>query len=56
MGPVFTVNLNKKAFERLCELRDLIQDVTGEWIPLNQVCSTLICQMTIMEDQDEAAS
>lgn len=56
MVPVFTVNLNKEAFDRLCELRDLIQDVTGEWIPLNQVCSTLICQMSIMEDFDEKAS
>lgn len=43
----FTVNLTKEAFDRLCAIRDALEDLTGEWTPLNVVCSSLICQIQV---------
>lgn len=50
MRAVLSVNLTKEAFDRLCEVRDYIFDDTGEWYTLNQICSTLICQVSLPED------
>lgn len=48
--PVYSVNLTKEAFERLCEIRDYLCSELNEFVPLNQVCSTLIMQVVMPED------
>lgn len=43
----FTVNLTKEAFDRLCAIRDHLEALTGEWLPLNAVCSSVLCQINV---------
>lgn len=50
MAPVFSVNLTKEAFERLCEIRDFISDEMNQFIPIHVVCSTLIMQVVMPEE------
>lgn len=44
---VFTLNITKDAFDRLCAIRELVEDTTGEFIPLNDLLSTMIMQMEV---------
>lgn len=44
---VFTVNISKDAFDRLCVIRDLVEDITGENILLNDCLSAMILQMEV---------
>ena len=44
----FTVNLTKEAFDRLCAIRDLVQDATGKFIPLNDFLSVMILQVEVV--------
>lgn len=44
---VFTINLSKDAFDRLCAIRELVEDMTGKVIPLNDFLSAMILQMEV---------
>ena len=55
-GGMFTVPLNKEAFDKLCAIRDEIQDMTGEWFPLHEVCNTLIMQVGLEAEKNETVA
>ena len=54
--PFYSVRITKEAFERLCAVRDYLVDEVGEWISLGQVCSTIVCQVALPEDINEASA
>lgn len=44
---IHSVNLSQEAYERLLQIREIVEDMTCGEFSLDQICSTLICQVEL---------
>lgn len=44
MGCEYSVTLTKEAYYKLCQLRDILEDLTGGYYDLDEYCCSLILE------------